>query len=382
MKLLFKPLLVIMCILALASDIIAQKKIFYDAKWEKTKEKNALYYRTITPDGNEFEIKDYYMDGNQIQMEGHYTSEKALDPEKTGVFIYYFKGGQKSREGEYKKGKNEGIWNEWHKDGAKKSSGNYIKGEKEGIWEYYHKKGKLSAKGSYLKGEKDGIWEYFYDTGEKSTIFSYSKGKKDGDKTVYHKNGKLKEKCKFEKDSLNGAYEEYWENGNPSTKGEYVDNKKNGAFEWFHENGKTSCKAEWKNGKFLSGNFYNEEGIKQSEKVYKEDLIEKLEYTGGSEAMYKLIGKQLGNKVDLQGAKKAKYKFYCYITLQVDEKGNVTEREWLIPDLDSETFEDTWEVAENINSAIDDFPRFKPAIAYNRKIKSSYSFICNYDFSK
>ncbi|MDI1234300.1 MAG: hypothetical protein PSX81_08465 [bacterium] len=382
MKLLFKLLFLVTTYLALPKNMVAQKKIFFDKSWEKTKEKNASFYRIITPDGSNFSVKDYFLPENQLQMEGLYTSNKLGNENRIGVFTYYYRNGQKSGEGEFKNGKLNGEWTYWFKDGNKKSGGSYDKGDRTGEWQYFHKNAKLKGKGIWLKDEKDGVWSFFYDNGEKQEDYNYTKGKKDGEFTEYFNSGKIKEKGKYEKDSLYGPYEEYWENGNLAAKGEFSDNKYNGSWEWFHENGKTSCKVDYKNGKFLSGNFYNEEGVKQSGKIYKDDLSEKLEYTGGSEAMYELINKQLGKKIDLAGAKKAKYKFFCYVTLKVDEKGNVTERIWEVPDLDDESFEDTWEMVENINASIDDFPRFKPRIAYNRKVKSSYSFIYNIDFAK
>jgi antitoxin component YwqK of YwqJK toxin-antitoxin module len=382
MKLLFKLLLLVTVYLALPNNMVAQKKIFYDKDWQKTKEKKASYYRIVTPDGANFLVQDYFLPENQLQMEGKYTSSKLADVDRTGPFVYYYRNGKKSMEGEYKVGKNVGEWTYYYKEGAKKSGGNFEKGDKEGEWQYFHKNGKLKSKGVWLKDEKDGTWTFFFDNGEKEEEYNFSKGKKDGVYSEYFKIGKLKEKGKFEKDSLFGPYEEYWENGNLAAKGDYDDNKRNGSWEWFHENGKTSCKVDYKNGKFLNGNFYNEEGVKQSGKIYKDDLVESVEYTGGSEAMYSLIGKQLGRKLDLAGAKKAKYKFNGFVTLKIDEKGNITDREWILPDLEDDSFEDTWEVLENINAAIDDFPRFKPAIAYNRKIKTSYSFIYPIDFSK
>lgn len=381
MKLLFKLLLLVTTYLALPTDSVAQKKIFYDKSWKKTKEKNASYYRIVTNEGNNFIVKDYYLKENQLQMEGQYSSSKLADVDRYGVFVYYYKNGQKSSEGEYKAGKNIGEWTYWYKDGTKKSGGKFEKGDKEGEWQYFHKNGKLKSKGTWLKDEKDGLWSFFFENGEKQEDYNFSKGKKDGEFSEYFNTGKIKEKGKYEKDSLFGTYEEYWENGNLSAKGDFNDNKKDGNWEWFHENGKTSCKVEYKNGKFLNGNFYNEEGVKQSGKIYKDDLIEKVEYTGGSEAMYELIGKQLGKKIDLVGAKKAKYVFWGYITLKIDEKGNITDREWVAPDLDDESFEDTWEMVENINAAIDDFPRFKPSIAFNRKVKTTFSFIYSIDFS-
>lgn len=382
MKVLFKLLLLVTIFSVLPNNIMAQKKIFYDKSWKKTKESKASYYRIVTPDGSKFSVKDYYLPGNEIQMEGSYSGKKLKNEERTGAFVYYYKNGQKSSQGEFKNGKLEGEWNYWYKDGSKKSGGNFDQGEKEGEWQYFHKNGKLKGKGKWLKDEKDGQWQFFYENGENQEVYNYSKGKKDGEFVEYFNTGKVNEKGTYEKDSLNGTYEEYWENGNLASKGEFNDNKHNGSWEWFHENGKTSCKVDYKNGKFLSGNFYNEEGVKQSGKIYKDDLIEKVEYTGGSDAMYTLINKQIGKKVDLKGAKKAKYFFFGYVTLKIDEKGNITDREWVVPDTDDEDYEDTWEMVENINAAIDDFPRFKPTIAYNRKVKTTFSFTYIINFAK
>lgn len=161
MKLLFKLLLLVTTYLALPTDSVAQKKIFYDKSWKKTKEKNASYYRIVTNEGDNFIVKDYFLKENQLQMEGQYSSSKLADVDRYGVFVYYYKNGQKSSEGEYKAGKNIGEWTYWYKDGTKKSGGKFEKGDKEGEWQYFHKNGKLKSKGTWLKDEKDGLWSFF-----------------------------------------------------------------------------------------------------------------------------------------------------------------------------------------------------------------------------
>ncbi|MES2619171.1 MAG: hypothetical protein V4613_14940 [Bacteroidota bacterium] len=376
--------LILILFVAVANSLSAQKKIYFDASWKKTKAKNATYYRIVTPEGTKFTVKDYFIKGDQLQMEGQYTSKKLENESRTGVFTTYYSNGQKSSEGEFISGKSNGEWNLWYKSGKQRAKGEWTNGDRTGKWVYYHKNGNLRSTGNYLKGEQDGTWYYFYDNNDSLEVLNLSKGKKDGRFIVFHKGGQVHEKGAYEKDSLEGMYEEYWENGNQAAKGEFKDNKKHGEWEWFHNNGKSSCKAEFKKGNFVKANFYNEEGEKQKDKVFKDDLVDVVEYTGGEKAMYTLISEQVGKKVDLMGAKKAKYFFLGQIKLSIDEKGNITKREWLLPDDVEEEgdFEDTWAMVENINSAIDDFPRFKPQVSYNRKVKSYYTFYYAIDFSK
>lgn len=376
--------LILILFVAVANSLSAQKKIFLDASWKKTKEKKAVYYRVITPEGSNFLVKDYFVKGDQLQMEGHYTSKKLEPQSKTGRFTYYYSNGQKSSEGEYVSGKNNGEWTNWYKSGKVKGKGEWSNDERIGKWEYFHKNGNLKSTGNYLKGEQDGTWYYFYDNNDSLEILNLSKGKKDGPFIVYHKGGQLREKGAYEKDSLEGMFEEYWDNGNQSAKGEFKDNKKHGEWEFFHSNGKTSCKAEYKKGIFVKANFYNEEGEKQKDKVFKDDMIDEVQYTGGTDAMYKLINEQIQKKVDIVGAHDAKYTFIGFIKLTIDEKGNVTEREWILPgEVDDEgDFDDTWGMVENINNAIDDFPRFKPQTTFNRKTKSTFYIYYPIDFAK
>jgi uncharacterized protein len=316
-------------------------------------------------------------------MEGRYTSKKLESTSREGMFITYYSNGQKASEGEYSKGKAEGPWTFWFKDGQKRSSGKYENGDRQGEWEFLHRNGALKSKPTFLDGEKNGPSIFYYDNGDKEEEYNYSKGKRNGEFVEYYKGNKPRQKGKFVKDSLEGVYEEYWENGNLSAKGEYSDNKKNGLWEFFHNNGKKSCEVEYKKGKFIKAAFFDEEGAKLSKKVYEEDLVKEVEYTGGSEAMYELINKQIGKKVDLDGAKKDKYYFQGLVKLTIDTEGNVVKREWVIPDADDDDeYDDRWLMVKNINAAIDDFPKFQPSKAYNRLTENTYSFWYTVDFSK
>jgi antitoxin component YwqK of YwqJK toxin-antitoxin module len=382
MKVQIQKSLLLLLMVASTLSVFAQKKIYLDGSGKKTKAKRAYYYRLVTPEGSSFLVKDYFISNDQLQMEGRYKSKKLESETRDGQFTTFYVNGQKESEGEYNKGKKEGKWTYWYKDGQKISEGKFENGDRQGEWEFFHRNGALKTKPTYLDGEKNGASVFFYDNGDKEEEYNFIKGQKNGDFIEYFKGNKVKQKGKYVKDSLEGAYEFYWENGNLADKGEYSDNKRHGLWEFFHSNGKKSCEVEYKKGKFIKAAFFDEEGVKLSKKVYEEDLVKDAEFTGGVEAQWEIVGKQIGKKVDLAGAKRDKYNFICVITLTIDTEGNVIDREWNLPDVDDDSYDDKWLVVKNINAAIDDFPKFQPEKAYNRLVETTYILIWGYDFSK
>ncbi len=389
MKLLITKTLLFLLIAGSSVSVFAQKKLFFDINWNKTKEKKAYYYRTITPEGSMFLVKDYFSKNDQLQMEGRYKSKKLEGNTREGMFTYYWSNGNKKYEGEYSAGKVDGQWTYWYFNGEKRCEGKYEKGDQQGEWSYYHKNGKLKTKPTYIDDEKNGASVFFYDNGDKLEEANFSKGNLDGEFTVYYIGGKVKTKGKYLKDSLEGTYEHYWENGNLSYKGEYSDNKRVGVWQFFHANGKQSCEVEYKKGKFIKAAFYDEEGAKLSKKVYEEDLSKDADLPGGKDAMYDIIRKQVEKKVDLVGAKKDKINFIAICQLTIDTDGNVTERKWTVignvdtkndryPDSGEDFFdehEDPWDIVKNVGSAIEDFPKFQPGKAYNRVVPDTYKVV-------
>ncbi len=388
MKTLIQKTLLLLLLLNTTVGVFAQKKAFFDLNWNKTKEDKAYYYRIITEEGSLFLVKDYFSRNNQIQMEGRYRSKKMENETREGLFTVYWSNGKKKHEGEYKNGKRDGLWTAWYFDGEKRSEGNYEKGDLQGEWSFFHRNGQLKTKPTYLDDEKHGVSVFFYDNGDKLEDANFSKGKLDGEFTNYYKGNKVKTKGKYLKDSLEGNYEHYWENGNLSFKGDYSDNKKHGLWTFYHSNGKKSCEVEYKKGKFIKATYFDEEGVKLSKKVYEEDLVKDAEFTGGSDAKYDIIRKQIQKKVDLTGAKKDKIYFVAYCVVTLDAEGNVVDRKWtsagnteedrfVLPagEDDFDEYEDPWDIKKNVNSAIDDFPKFQPCKAYNRLIPDTYSVI-------
>lgn len=367
---LYSRLLFLLFAFITVQTISAQKKIFFNQQWEKTKEKNAVYYRIVNAVDNQFKVEDYFKESNQLQMSGTYTSNKLLNNSREGIFIYYFSNGNKSSEGTYKKGKRVGVWKSWFKNGQLKSEGNYDDDLRQGSFVFYHKNGVVKSKTTFVDNEKDGLSIFYFDNGNLDEEFSFFKGKKNGYFKTFYENGNIKSKGNYEKDSLLGDYESYWKNGNLSFKGNYTDNKRNGVQVYYHSNGKKSCEVEYKNGVFIDAYFYDEEGVKIDKKVFKDDLIVKEVYPGGNDALSELINKQIGKKVDLETAQYQGLVYEIYVQLNIDEKGLITERKWLMPDEEDE-IEDVWGFVKNFNNVIDIMPRFQPLKSYNRYIGTS-----------
>lgn len=91
--------------------------------------------------------KVYLQDRNGIKYEVN--SEVAY----TGKHVEWYPDGQKSREGNYKDGKKEGLQPEWHENGQKQSEGNYKGGKEVGLHTWWHEDGQKKFEGNYKDGK-------------------------------------------------------------------------------------------------------------------------------------------------------------------------------------------------------------------------------------
>ncbi len=376
-----KLLLLVTCII-LSMQVQAQKKIFFDKDWKKCKEKNAKFYRIVKPSGNQFEVEDYYIDGDVLQMSGAYTGKELLNNERTGIFTTYFKNGKMQTKGEFRRGKRTGEWKAWYSNEQQRWQGNYEDDEEQGAWTYYHKNGKVKRTCTYVDGNVDGVSTFYYDNGDLQEKYIFIKGIKDGKFYEYYKGNKISDSGQYDKDSLVGAYNFYWENGNISVSGNFNDNKKDGMWTYYYSDGNKASIVEYKKGKYKDATFYNEKGEKTKENIKEEDLIENCEYKGGVNALLSVINQKITTRVDVEKANKEKLVYEVYFRLRIDEEGNVIETNWVVPDTDDEDFEDTWGFIRNINNIIETLPRFTPHKAFNRNVKYNYSVYYRITFGK
>ena len=88
---------------------------------------------------------------------------------------WWHENGQKSREGKWKNGRNEGEWTEWHENGQK------------------------SRVMNYKFGRVDGKMSSWHDNGQKRLERNYKKGLKDGRSITWNREGRIKSEEIFEK---------------------------------------------------------------------------------------------------------------------------------------------------------------------------------------
>ncbi|MEN8251740.1 MAG: hypothetical protein ABFS32_22665, partial [Bacteroidota bacterium] len=120
-------------------NLFGQDTTYFDSKWKESNREESYYYRVDVKEGGLFTRTDFYIENDQIQMQGNYES---LDPEiKTGHFVYYHSNGQLKHVGDYKNNKEIGE-HLWY----------YDNGQTEAIETYEY--GVLN--GRYLEFSRDG----------------------------------------------------------------------------------------------------------------------------------------------------------------------------------------------------------------------------------
>ncbi|MFL2480368.1 MAG: PDZ domain-containing protein [Verrucomicrobiales bacterium] len=164
--------------------------------YEKLEEREGIYYLkdSDTPytgyayegEGRHKDKEGNFKDG---KMDGLY--EEWYDNGKREV---WYKDGHKEEEINYKNGKMDGLWVEWYENGQKAEEGNYKDGEKNGLWTEWYENGQKAEEGNYKDGEKNGLWTEWYENGQKKTEGNYKNGKPvffKGSSRWWDKNGNL-----------------------------------------------------------------------------------------------------------------------------------------------------------------------------------------------
>ncbi len=241
---------------------------YFNAGWEKTNKKNATYYR-ITSLGNNglFNVWDYFLKSNKLQMSGIYMDAKAEI--RNGYFNYYFPNGKKSEEGAYDKNFPDGEWKYYYTSGTLKRVRHFVRGLPEGkhmffdslshklFFEENYLHGKLHGEYiSYFRGKdfKHNLRTYKYDRLNGLAINYDSASQKKLDEGMYEndlRTGKwhfypweghtwgvlepdLHIYLTFEHDKLNGPAEYYDLNGKLLAKGLFILEQQSGKWTYHH----------------------------------------------------------------------------------------------------------------------------------------------------
>ena len=103
-----------------------------------------------------------------------------------------------------------------HLNGQKSMEGNYKDGKEDGLWVWWYENGQKEAEINWKNGKQDGLHLNWYENGQKAAEGNNKDGKLDGPSVMWHKNGQKKSEANFKNGKL--ISDKYW-----NRKGDPVD---------------------------------------------------------------------------------------------------------------------------------------------------------------
>ena len=181
------------------------------------------------------------------------------------------------------------------------------KGQRTGVWKKYYENGKIRYKGQFKEGKEIGIFK-FYDitSSEHPTIIKeFSEAHDTARVTFYTLKGQLKTKGKMLGKLRIGKWFYYFLNKKIMSEENYTNGKLNGVFKNYYPNGKVTEETYYANGvKHGTSKLYTEKGTILEDVTYKEGKLH------GEGKYYDLKGalKEKGNYKN--GKKDGDWEFY------------------------------------------------------------------------
>nr|HMS69774.1 hypothetical protein [Saprospiraceae bacterium] len=96
-----------------------------------------------------------------------------------------------------------GTYKKWHENGLLANEGNFKNGKEDGIWKYYHREnGKIRSEGNFLNGKKVGDWKSYDTQSRLSNLEIHDQILKNWKQIQYDSLGKVIYEATFENDVL------------------------------------------------------------------------------------------------------------------------------------------------------------------------------------
>ena len=103
---------------------------------------------------------------------------KGSDTPYTGkIYSMYENYHDGAQQRNYKDGKLDGLWVFWYKNGQKEMEQNYKDGKKDGLWVWWYENGQKEMEGNYKDSKQDRLWVYWHKNGQKREAINFKDGK-------------------------------------------------------------------------------------------------------------------------------------------------------------------------------------------------------------
>jgi TonB family protein len=114
---------------------------YFDKDWKEIlNPAQAVYFRTIHPNGDRYVVRDYFVSTKAPQMIAS-CSETTPKLVFDGPSVWYYENGSKKKEGTYEKGDQVGLFKEYFERGTPQSQLYYRKGEKTLHYQHWSQEG-------------------------------------------------------------------------------------------------------------------------------------------------------------------------------------------------------------------------------------------------
>ena len=131
-----------------------------------------------------------------------------------GIYVEYYREGQKYVDGTYKMGVFDGKWQYWYPNGQLCKKISYKNGRPHGHWEVFNKEGERASEKGYQNGKRHGVWITYYEGGKQPKLeINYGQGLAIGKRISYYENGQKRQSISFEEGRMEGPMMEWDETG-------------------------------------------------------------------------------------------------------------------------------------------------------------------------
>ena len=171
--------------------------------------------------------------------------------QRTGVWKKYYKNKKIRYTGQFKNGKEIGVFKFYDQNSSqfpvaiKKF---HPKSDSVSV-EYFFLNGTLKTTGLFLGRERAGKWLYYFQKGTVMLEEFYKDGKLSGALKIFYKNGKLTESAIYKRGLLHGVSKKYADTGILIEEVNYANGKENGEAKYYELNGNLKERGLYKNGK-------------------------------------------------------------------------------------------------------------------------------------
>ncbi|MDP8215468.1 MAG: toxin-antitoxin system YwqK family antitoxin [Candidatus Euphemobacter frigidus] len=167
---------------------------------------------------------------------------------QVGPWTYWYKNGQKRKEGVFKEGTPVGEWSFWYKNGVRMKKGAYNNdGREDGPWKYWYENGLDNQEGDYHAGRPTGHWIYRYNQvdGRKRREGKYINGLETGHWIYWYKDGKKQKEGAYINGLEDGPWTFWYEDGRKKCEGSFKASLEEGEWTYWERSGEGKEKKEW-----------------------------------------------------------------------------------------------------------------------------------------